>query len=334
MPGNTPSVSTVHVNRPLTNMSTAYLQEAEGFVAARVFPNIPVAKQSDRYFAYPKGAFFRDSMKKRAPGTESAGTTYDIDNTPSYSCDTWALHKDIPDQVRANSDSPLDADRDAVAFLTQMGLLRREKLWASKYFNAAAWTTTEQTGVTAGAAANQFVQWDQSAATIVKDVRRWKRNVHSTTGFNPNKIVLGRAVYDAAMDSPDIIDRIKYSSSPGSPAMAGRDVLARLFELNEVLVMDGIENTAAEGLADSFSYIGGKSALLLYAAPQPGIMQPSAGYCFSWTGYAPGVTGIEGNTVSMLRADLLKADRAEIEMAFDLKVVSTDLAQFASAVVA
>lgn len=335
MPGNVPALSTVHVNRPLTNISTAYIQRMDSFIAARVFPNIPVSKQADRYFTYPKGAFFRDAMKKRAPGTESAGASYDIDNTPSYYAETWALHKDIPDQIRNNADSPLNMDRDTTEFLTQMGMLRREKLWASKYFGASIWGNTDQAGVASNPGANQFIQWDQALATPVKNVRTWKRTVHQTTGFMPNKLVLGRIAFDAALDCPDIVDRIKYGQTAGAPAQANRQTLARLFEVDEVLVMDALENTAAEGLTDSFAYIGGsKSALLVYAAPSPGIMVPSAGYTFSWTGSAPGVTGIEGNTVSVLRADLLKSDRMEIEMAFDIKLVGSDLGIYASAVTA
>ena len=45
-----PTVSQVHVNRPLTNISVAFAQAATSFAAERVFPRIPVAKQSDRYF--------------------------------------------------------------------------------------------------------------------------------------------------------------------------------------------------------------------------------------------------------------------------------------------
>ena len=45
-----PTRGDVHVNKPLTNISIAYMQMAENFIADKVFPNISVAKQSDRYF--------------------------------------------------------------------------------------------------------------------------------------------------------------------------------------------------------------------------------------------------------------------------------------------
>ena len=69
-----PTASSVHVNAPLTSISIAFLQDQSGFVARKVFPAVPVNKQSDRYYIYDRGDFNRDEMKERAPATESAGS--------------------------------------------------------------------------------------------------------------------------------------------------------------------------------------------------------------------------------------------------------------------
>ena len=47
-----PTLQDVHVNRPLTNVSVAYLQEAAGveFVADKAFPAVPVENKSDLYY--------------------------------------------------------------------------------------------------------------------------------------------------------------------------------------------------------------------------------------------------------------------------------------------
>jgi hypothetical protein len=117
----------VHVNTPLTNISIAFLQSAENFVATRVFPNIPVTKQGDRYYTFDRGEFNRDEAEERAPGTESAGGSYTLDNTPTYFANVYAFHKDIPDQVRANADAVLDPDREATEYVTHKALIKREK---------------------------------------------------------------------------------------------------------------------------------------------------------------------------------------------------------------
>jgi hypothetical protein len=132
-----PTPSSLHVNALLTNVSVAYLQKPTAFAAPRAFLNVPVQKQSDRYIKYPKDAFNRDEMKLRGPSSESAGSGYEIDNTPSYSCDTYALHKDIPDQLRANADAPISLDRETTEFLTLKALIQQEKSFAAQFMTTS-----------------------------------------------------------------------------------------------------------------------------------------------------------------------------------------------------
>lgn len=311
-----PVVQDVHVNAPLTEISVAFLQKAESFVATRVFPNVPVKKQSDRYYTYERGDFNRDEMEKRAPATQSAGAGYTIDNTPTYYCDIWALHKDIADNTRANEDTVLDGDRDATEFLAHKSLIRKEREWATTYFTSGIWTTdTTPTNL-----------WSTDDGVPISDIRTGKRTVLESTGFKPNTLVLGTLVNDKLMDNPDILDRIKYGQTPGAPAEADRQSLAKLFGVERILVMEGIYNSAKAGQTASHSFIGGSHALLCYSAPSPGLRTPSAGYTFSWTGLMG--AGVFGNAVSKFRMKELKADRIELEMAFDFKVIAADLGYF------
>ena len=130
-----PSRGDVHVNTSLTNVSLAFMQDESKFVAGRVFPNIPVNFQSNLYFTYDRDDFNRDEMKERAPGTESAGGSYQI-GTDTYTCVTRGYHRDIPDPVRANADSAISLDREATRFVTLKGLINRERNWVNKFFVA------------------------------------------------------------------------------------------------------------------------------------------------------------------------------------------------------
>ncbi len=330
MSGNSPSSGDVHVNAPLTNISIAYIQDETNFVADRVFPNIPVTKQSDRYYVYSRADFNRDEMEERAPGTESSGNGYDLDNTPTYYAPVYAFHKDVNDQVRANSDSVLSPDRDATIFATQKALIKRERLFASKYFGPGIWEFGK-IGVTVVADdATEFLQWDDPASTPIEDVRTAKRTVQEGTGFKPNIGLAGKRVYDTLIDHPDIVDRVKYGQTPGKPAMANVNTLAQLFELDEILVMEAVVNTGAKGASfadsqakESMSFIGGDHFLLAYRARTPGLMVPSAGYTFSWSGWF-GATAT-GHRIKRFRMEHLESDRIEIQMAFDQKVIGADL---------
>lgn len=315
-----PTTSDVHVDAILTNMSIAYMQEADHFVAGKVFPTVPVQKQSDLYYTYSQEDFFRDSAQLRADGTESAGTGYGL-STDSYSALVWALHKDIGDQVRANSDAPLSPDQDATRFLTQQMMIRQEVDWASKYFGTSIWGT-DSTPSTLWSAA--------SGSDPIGDVQTGINTVLTNTGYKPNTLVMSYAVFSILKNHADIIDRYKYTSS----ASITEDLLASVLGVDRVLVMGGIKNSADEGASASYAQIGDKDALLCYTADSPGLMAPSAGYNFSWTGLAQS-GGIGTNTaISRFRMDHLRADRIEIEAAWSYKVVSSALGYFFSNCVA
>ena len=331
-----PSRSDVHVNRPLTQISLAYMQDADNFVAAKVFPAISVMKQSDAYFTYDRGEFNRDEMLERAPATESAGGSYKI-GKDTYYANVFAFHKDVPDQLRSNQDSPLNLDSEATMYVSQKALLRRERSWVNQYLKTAVWTF-EVDGAAARTAAispshatnNDVVYWNDADSTPIEDIRLLKRTILESTGFMPNVLTLGRPVFDTLVDHPDIIGRLDRGQTTGA-VMANKESLAALFEVEEIACMDAIYNAAVEGAANDHKFIGGKHALLSYRPPMPGIMTPTAGYTFNWTGYV-GATE-EGARISRFRMQHLKADRVEGEIAYSQKLVSADLGCFLNSIV-
>lgn len=323
---STPTRGDVHVNAPLTNISIAHIQSQSHFIADKVFPTVPVNKQSDRYYTYDRGDFNRDEMQERAPGTESAGDGYDLDNTPTYYTPVYALHKDVDDQVRSNADSVLAPDRDATIFVTNKAMIKRERLFVAKAMSAGIWSN-EKTGVNSDVVnATEFLIWNDANSTPIEDIRAAKRSVLEATGFEPNKLCLSQSVMDALVDHPDIVDRIKYGQTPGKPAMVNAAALAQLFELDEVLVSKAVYNSAAKGATEVSAFIAANSALLVYTPPSAGIMTPTAGYTFSWTGFL-GASGM-GHRMKRFRMENLESDRIEIQMAFDQKVVGADLGFF------
>jgi hypothetical protein len=325
-----PTGGDIHVNRPLSNISVAYQQNSQDFIADRVFPNVPVEQKSNVYYKYTKGAWFKTNAQKRAPATESAGTGWDVE-TDNYNAEVRAVHKDIADQDRANQDSPIiDLDRDATVFITRDILLRRELDWVTKYFATGIWhgANPDQTGVAAAPAANQFLQWNQSASTPIEDITAQRLRIAETTGYNPNTLVLGPRVWEKLKNHPEFLDRIKYTQK----GIVTTDLLAATLDIERVLIPMVVNNTAADGATDSFGFGYGKAALLCYAAPSPGVLQPSAGYTFSWTGYLGASAG--GSRIKRFRMEELASDRVEAELAYDQKVVSQDLGVFFTAAVA
>lgn len=316
-----PTLGAVHVDRLLTNLSVAYIQEQSQFIASQVFPIVPVDKRSDLFRVYPKEDWLRDEAEKRAPGTESAGGGYDI-SQDSYLCETYAFHKDIDDQTRDNSDADINLDTDATQFVTNRMLLKREKLWVTKNFQPGVWGTTV-VGVVAAPGAGQVLRWDDALSNPRQDVKAARRKILSTTGFKPNTLVLHYDAMDALMDHPEFIDRIKYTSRES----INEDALAKIFGIERVLVAGAIENSAKEGQAPAvIDFVYGKHAWLGYVAKSPGLMSPSAGYTFSWK-HAP-LNNRQGIQIKRFRMEPIASERVEGEIAFDDKKVALDLGYF------
>jgi len=82
-----PTGRDLHIDRLLSNLSIAYLNEPSAYVADRIFPVVPVDKQSDKYAIYRKGDWFRDEAEKRAPLTESAGGGYELETPGTFFAD-------------------------------------------------------------------------------------------------------------------------------------------------------------------------------------------------------------------------------------------------------
>lgn len=322
-----PTISQVHIDAILTNISVAYMQKAENFIADKVFPIVPVDKKSNKYFKYDKNDWFRDEAQRRAPGTESAGGGYNL-STDTYSADVWAFHKDVDDQTLANADSPLNPLREAAEFVTSRLLLRREVQFISDFMTTGVWAT-DVTGVSASATSSQFIQWnDYANSDPIEDIEEAKAKILSTTGYEGNTLVLGYEVFRQLKNHPDIVDRYKYTTS----SVITEEMMARLFGVDRILVAKSVRATNNEGATGAYAFNFGKAACLLHSAPNPGLMTPSAGYIFAWTGVSGGLGATIGT--SQFRMEYLKASRVEAEVAFDNKVVASDLGYFFATAVA
>jgi hypothetical protein len=312
-----PTASDIHVNAPLTSISIGFMQDQSGFVARKVFPVVPVQKQSDRYYVYDKKQWFRSDARKRAPGTESAGSGFTVDNTPTYFAEVRALHKDVDDQVRANADPVINPDRDATEFVTRDLMLEQELDWASVYFTTGVWT-----GSTTGGDVTPGTLWDAANSTPIEEMRAEIRSVQRKTGFKANTGVLAPDVWDVLQDHPDFLERIKFTQR----AIVTTDLLAAVLGLDQILIAEAISDANDEGAAEDLDFIFSKSLLLCYSAPRPSLLHPSAGYTFAWTGMFG--ANAAGMRISRFRMEHLKSDRVEGESSYDHKLVAPECGSF------
>jgi hypothetical protein len=261
----------VHIDRPLSNLVVGF--EPQGTIVQNFLPIVNVGKQSDLYFKYDKGDFFRvPSTTVRAPRTKGRTATFNV-SSDSYYATNYALVDEMDYETLVNQDQPLKIDEKSARNLFNLLNLDME--------NRVAGVLT--TGSNLGGTAAVSSKWDSSAAGTSDpfgDIATAKEAIRSTTGLEPNTIILGKECYDALLRHADILDRIKYVQK----GVVTSDLLASLFDVANVYVGKSIINTGSENLADSFSDIWGKNTVLgHFASADTDGKNPSLMYGFRWT---------------------------------------------------
>lgn len=325
-----PSPEDIFYSPLLTNLSIAYRQSQERFVATKFAPIVPADKQSAKFTVFSKADFLRDEAQVREDAKESAGIGFSI-SKDSYDAELYAVHFDITARMRAAQSGDFDLREVGMKLVNDKLLLKMERIWAARMFATGKWTgLADQSGIVSAPGANQFIFWsDYTNGKPKATIKAAASAIHLSTGLRPNTLVIGQLVFDALQDHPDFSDRLKYTSSDSITP----EILARMLNIERVLVAGAVHNTAAEGQAASMAFVHGKHALLAYVNPSPAKEMPSAAYTFGWTGMVAG--GPAGVVVSELPRDpKTKVDRIEGESAWDLKITGSDLGVFFNGAVA
>jgi len=323
-----PNLSDVHVSQPLSNLSVMFRNRPEKFVCDKVSPNVPVNKQSNTYFKYSKADFLRDDAELRAPGAGYARLSAGI-STDNYSCKMYAAEYKMPDEIRANYDSPLGADRHAVEKLTQSLLIHRERLFVTNFIKASTWLK-DVTGHASTVSSTSHVFWDNASADIINTIWSNCDEIEAATGYRPNRFMVPPSVERVMMNDPDIIDRHKHTNDGPIDLKAVAALCGIGSEGNpgEIVVLRAVYNSAVEGAAASMGFMLDDRALLAYVAPSPQLDEPSAVYTFSWSEFDFVKNGAAA--VSQYREEQTRSDIYRAEMNFDQKIVASDCGMYFS----
>lgn len=263
-----PTTTQVHIDTALTNVAIRYSNAA--YIAERVFPAVPVAKQSDKYFVFAKADWFRDDAGPRAPGTRAPRIDYSL-STGNYLCVETAAAKQVPDEVVRNADAPLRPFIDATNFVTEKLLISQEREVLGNVFGTS-WSSSATPSPT----------WDDDTSKPLEDIETGINTVEQAIGRMVNRAVVSRGVWRYLKNHPDIVDRIKGGATQGDPALVLVRAFAALIEIDDVLVSRAVYNSARDGATASISYIAGSHMWLGYVTPTPSIDSPTAGYVFQW----------------------------------------------------
>lgn len=291
-----PTLSDVHIQAALSNLSIAYRQSAPP-VATRVFPLIPVDKKSDKYYIWDKGDMWRSEIRgARAPGTHFDRVGLRL-STDTYVSEQYALEYLLPDEIVANQDAAVDVETTAAEYLVAQQNLKMDLAWATAYMSSGA-------GWGSGSA---VAKWSTTAGKPTTDVTGAVRTIRRAIGATQGHRfvgVCGTIVEVAALNNADVMDRLKYTG----PATVEniRQALAAVLGLDELIVVDREYNTAKEGVTASYSPVVDDDLLVVAVPTSPGLMTSAAGMTFAWNEGGKGSMYVQRYRSEEVMSDVLR----------------------------
>jgi hypothetical protein len=316
----------VHVDLVLTNISIQWPMDM-GFVGPELFPMVPVAKQSNKYYIYDREFFKVEAADVRAPGTVANEIPGLKVSTDSYYANEHALQIAVTDEERQNADVPLSPDQDAVELITERIVLSRELNMMNMARTIGNYASGNSVTLAGG---NQWNSANYATSNPISDIKTGVRAINAKIFKNPNLAIFPYQVMTQLEDHPDFIERIKYSER----AILTPEIISSVLGIERVLVPGVGYSTAAAGVSVSsanMTYMWGKDVILAYVPGKPGIKQLGFGYEFVW-GYGGGQARDNGKgagssqsqIIDRWREDPRASDIIRCRRRYDLKLVGIE----------
>lgn len=269
--------SSVHGPTFMSNMSVAYANEM--FLADELLPVLPVPKLSDEYAVYRK----RDNLAvpdDTMAGISTANEIFDNRDSDSYTCEPRGLKKRLEKKTVDNQDEVFDEMMDLNEQVSHLMALAREKR-AMTILTTAGSYSGNTTAIAAGS------EWDSTGGgNPVLDIRTARHNLWSGNG--PGRVIgfCPLSVYLKLGTHPAILDLTKYTSAGIVP----RQVLASVFELDDLLIAKAWEDTANQGQTASISRIVSADVFGIVRVASPSKRNAAFGYNFRFKGEVNALT--------------------------------------------
>lgn len=270
------NVKELLVSGPLQNVSIQYRNL--DYIADRVFPILDGSDPKAKIYVYNKGVYFRDEAGIRAAGTRAVRGRLTA-SPVSIATDEYAFAVPVTDEDRRFAKSknapPLQPDADAIELATDKIDLKKEIRVAAS-ITSGTWVDGNSGGEDAEGG------WSASTGnTLIADLTTGRKAIRASIGRDPNVLMIDYATFLAIKEISDITDKIKYTSRDSVTP----ELLAKIFELDEVLVGKAIYSTAEETAAgDDFTAAaiwevnsGKGMGFLFYRPPKLGLRTLTAG---------------------------------------------------------
>jgi hypothetical protein len=306
MPFHTGSASQFRPDIALALEEYDLLADAAGYIAHRLLPVFESPEQSAWFGRIPIEAMLRNPEVKRAAG--GAYNRDDFELTDDYFTTHDYGHEGVKDRREAKIYAKW-FDYEAIVADRQRGIVMRaaEIRAAAAIFNATTFTPHAVTN-----------EWDDlTAATPIADVEAAVRRVWAATGLWPNALAINRMVFRNLRNCAQIIDRIESGGAGNAtkPDDITAEMLARVFDLSEVIVGGSPKNTANEAAAVAVASIwSDEYAIVARVARTPDLREPCLGRTVHWGEDGSQIGGtFEDYPEDRVRGDIIRCRHDVVE---------------------
>ena len=274
--------------------------DRNGYVASRVFPVVDVASQAGQFGVLPIEELMQQRTTNRSPGGGYSRGNFKF-QTATYACEEHGAEEPVDDRQAKMYREYFDAEQVATLRAFSAVLRNAEQRVADAVFNTNTWNGAAlTTGITN--------EWDDvSQATPITDVDAAVKKVYDGSGLWANALIVNQKVFRNLRRCAQIIDAIE-SSGAGDPSKQSditADMLARVFDLDFVIVAGASRNNGKEGQAASPVQIwSDEYAMVCRVATSADMADPCIGRMFHWSEDGSSV----GGTVEVYRDELVRAN--------------------------
>ena len=260
----------LHIDAVLSNITIGF--RPTGMIWDRVFPIVTVGKQSDNYYVWNRANWLRRENAERSPKAQANRIDPQV-SSDTYFAKNFALGIETSWEDLDNADDPLEIRNSNSNLIIDNLQLNAEVRMATAVCNTA----------NVGSSNTLAANYDNVAATTpIQDMDDGIESIRSVTGLKANKAVFGPLTWRRFRRHPDVIDFIRGKGDNVGGGGVQLAQVANAWELDEALVGNAIQNTAAEGAAGTFSDVWSNHIAIMHVAASPGRMVPTFGYSFQW----------------------------------------------------
>ena len=250
------SVTDLKFNKLITDDAIGYLQATQDFSATSAFP---VVGSPDEYGSYPQYLLedlLRTNLERVGPGASYPKSEVS-EEWKTIELYKHGLDRPIPDEKRKRL---RNAKQDAADQLMVEGYRYLEKLMIDKFLADTSFDNL-RTGTSAGTESECFKVFSDATSDPIDVVNEYVDVVAQKTGVKPDSILMTADVFRKLKSHGDIMGRIGENLALRKGTLA---TLAELFEVDNIYVTRGVENTANKGGTDNTAYQATDTMVIYY----------------------------------------------------------------------